>query len=155
MAPQTNVGSTSLSASGGFTMSINIPATQPPGAYDLIAVQGGNQLASTSIQVVAAGQALPTAVEVYGWPDTSSPAPVFDGTTIDLVFQGFDPGTVTVTVDSTSGTLLGTTTSPGTGMFTASFAWPGLSGTHTLYAQSSVATQLPATCEVANTPFPK
>lgn len=151
---QRNVGSTTLTTTGSFSAPINIRPDQTPGTYNLVAVLGSTQLATTPLQVVGAGQQLPANIQVEDAPP-NSPANLIEGSLFVLILQGFLPGTVSVFVDSPSGHLIGTTTSTSTSTFTAPFFWPAVEGAHNVYAQDSDVTQSPATCPVFGSPAAK
>jgi hypothetical protein len=151
---QWNVGSTTLTTTGSFSASITIPPGQAPGAYNLVAMLGGTQLATTPLQVEGVGQPLPTNIQVEYAPP-NSPANLIEGSPFTLILQGFLPGTVSVFVDSPAGQMIGTTTSTSTSTFTAPFVWPAVEGAHNVYAQDFIATQPPATCPVFGSPAAK
>lgn len=145
---ETPVGSTTLTATGSFSVPVNIPPNQPPGMYKLTAVLTGALPVSTVLQVMAAGQPLKPTIEVEGFlpPGIVS---LTEGQTFAVTFEGFPPGTVSVFIDSTTGELLGTATSSGPGSFTAPFSWPALDGEHSLIAQEIVGAQtFTAPCSV-------
>ena len=137
---ETTVGTASLTATGSFSASINIPLNQPPGMYNLIAVLPGIAPVSTELQVVAAGQPLPPSIQVVG---VQPPATAFltEEVPFTVSLEGFLPGTVSVFVDSPAGQLIGTAASSGPGNFAATFEWPNINGAHSLYAQETVGAQ--------------
>lgn len=151
---QWNVGSTTLTTTGSFSAPITIQPGQAPGMYNLVAMQGSPPIAATPLQVVGAGQPLPPVIQVEG-TSANSPAELIEGSLFILSLQGFQPGMVSVFVDSPAGQLIGTTASTSTSTFTASFVWPAFEGAHNVYAQGSDATQPPATCPVFGNPAAK
>lgn len=127
---QWTVGSTTLSGNASFNTPITLPGTLQKGWYRLDAILMGSVLASCSLLIVAAGQPLEPQIRVQGTnsdPSTAQPYParVQEGYTYTLIFAGFDQGIVKVFENSPSGILLTTATSPGTGLFTTTFVWPG------------------------------
>jgi hypothetical protein len=143
---QVNVGNTNLSTTGSISAPITIPVGQIPGTYTLAAMLAGTQIASTPLVVVGPGGVVPV-ILVQG--TTTSPAWLPVGDPFPLIFEGFQPGTISVYLNSATGALLGTATSTGIAAFSASFTYPyGAEGPNNLYAQNSIASQPPATCAV-------
>ena len=137
---ETPLGTASVTATGTFSAAINIPPSQPPGMYDLTAVLLGIAPVSTPLQVVSAGQPLSPSIEVDGVAPPST-AFLTEGNPFTVSLEGFLPGTVSVSVDSPTGQLIGTATSSGPDTFTATFLWPNIDGAHNLYAQETVGAQ--------------
>ena len=132
------VGAGSVGTDGTFSTIAIIPTSVPPGTYVLWAVQGGQQMAQTTITVVAEFQALPPLLQVLN-PNTglaySGQGIAVGGSTITIRAQHFQPGSVDLYVDSPTGTSVGTVTADSTGAVTAPVMWPyGANGSHNLLA---------------------
>ena len=154
------VGSTSLTTTGSFSAPITIlagPTGPPAGMYNLVAALMGTQLATTPLQVLGVGQPLQPIIQVEDAPPNSppDPAPIYEGSTFTLSFTGFQPGTVSVFLNSAAGLLIGTTTSSGTNTFIATFTCPTNVGPHNVYAQDSLTAQPPAIYPIYISPIPK
>lgn len=143
------VGSTNLTDNGTISGSVSLPATLAAGVYTLTATVGGAPLAQTALQIVAAGGQVPPTITIQGSlinPTTGKPFayPIILGQSFTVNFLGFDAGSISLYLDSSGGTLLGTATSTGPALFSSTFTSPtsGVSiGDHVLFAQGASPTQ--------------
>jgi chitodextrinase len=131
-----------LPAGGSFSVPEVIPAGTAPGLHTLYATAGIQQ-ASASVDVCAATGCGPT-LEMLGSngvPDAPG-ALTNPGSPITLAGFNFDAGqTVTFTVDSSSGTKIGSTTVSSIGRFQGTYTMPYVPyGAHTVVAASAGAT---------------
>jgi hypothetical protein len=118
------VGTTALTSTGFFSVSVTVPADAALGANQLSAEVGGTVLASLTITVVAPSQAANPTLAVID-PNTNAVL--------------FPPGNVSLFVDSNTGTLLGTTIASANGAFTQDIVWPSIAiGSHKVVAYTIV-----------------
>jgi hypothetical protein len=139
---QTPVGSASLTGSGAFVTTVQIPQNTAAGMYTLAAALMGNILASATIQVVAASQQLPATIEVIDPATDTVLGSVEETYAFTLRGEGFQPGAVNVSIDTVNGQVLGTASGDATGSFQANFIWPrGFTGQHGIVAEEIAGNQ--------------
>ena len=137
----TTVGTTTLEPGGGFSTTIEVPASVPPGTYALRAMLSGHELAQTTITVIAEHDELPANLQFV---DPGNGVP-YGGTVLLVVptqatvaGTNFRPGHVGLFIDSASGTMLGETTAGFDGSFSFTLAWPPyVVGAHSVWAQQA------------------
>jgi hypothetical protein len=140
------VGYATLLSNGSFTATATVPGSVPPGTYQLAALLGGQQMASTTVTVIASGQAPAAKLQVYntvtGTAFTGTPS-VEAGYSVTLRGLYFNLGAVNLFIDSPAGQSLGTANAvpnpalPASGMFIyATPPWPNnVIGVHSIVAQ--------------------
>lgn len=143
----TQIGEATAGTGGTFSTNVSIPAAIPPGKHTLHAqVETPNgQQASTAITVLGANQSLQPEIAVVDSETNTLLQPgarivAFEGFT--LHGDGFGAGqSVTITLDSLSGQVIGTTQTGFDGTFQTQFAMPlvqnGGYGNHTLVAAAT------------------
>ena len=133
------IGTATLQNDGTFVASVIIPATVPPGTYELSAILSGQVMAQTPITIIAKDQIPPPLLQVFD-PRTGityqNAAIVSGGNAVYLRGQGFTPGIVHLWVDRSGGTSLGTATAGQNGAFTTQPLWPwSVTGAHNILAE--------------------
>jgi|ERR1017187_228244 hypothetical protein len=139
---QSVVGTASLTGSGNFIGTANIPPATAAGKYTLSAAVAGSILASITIQVVAAGQPVPPTVEVIDPATNTNLGEVEETYTFTLRGAGFQFGPVNIAIDSVVGQPLGAAAAGSDGTFQANFTWPlNVAGNHAIFAQQVAGSQ--------------
>jgi hypothetical protein len=150
----TVVGSASVQLDGTFSATAHVPAGETPGTYALNAVMSGQQLADTTITVIAAGEQLQPEVRAMrndGTPFASADF-VVTNRPLHLTGVNFAPGAVDLFIDSVAGTKLGSAQADASGVFDASPVWPyGVTGHHAVIAREG-ALQATAVLEAEDPP---
>jgi hypothetical protein len=138
----TPVGDATTDTTRSFTTTITIPSGEPAGAHTLIAQVSGSTVATTTITVFSPGQTAPAVLELVnpttGTIISSGLESVTQGDPVTVQGEGFQPGTVALTIGADEGAPLQTVTVPAGGStFTKTFNWIAL-GTSELFATETL-----------------
>jgi hypothetical protein len=139
----TVIGNASVQVNGTFTSTVTVPTTVSPGTYILRAMMSGSQRAQTTIEVIAAGQALRPVIQVLrpdGLPFTKNDFAV-SNSPVHLRGLNFAPSAnVDLFIDRfRGGPKLGWTFPDANGAFTVAPIWPyGVIGDKAVVARQGV-----------------
>lgn len=133
----TNLGTFTSQQDGMLSAPVIMPAGEAAGVYPLYATINGAKVASTAVTVIAEGQQAQPQLEVFD-PTTGLSVPPVASVSYRVSVRGysFEPGPVTLAVDSQAGPDLGTATADAQGSFSVTFGWLD-PGPHTILGVQS------------------
>src|SRR5579871_4505116 len=157
-AAANRIAGSTVQPDGTFATPVTIAAATPAGAHTLYAqVPGSGEQASVGITVVGATASLAPSIEVVDPTTDTVETVVGQGNSFTVLGAGFTPGTVTLTLGTATGQVLGTAKAGSDGTFKRSFKLPQtVTGTPTIVASEAGSGQaLQATTTVTVSPTPK
>lgn len=150
VAAANKIGSDTVQPGGTFSTALTVPAATTAQKHTLYAQMSGGQQASIDITVVGATDSLKPSIEVIDPTTKTVEANISQSSTFTLRGAAFTAGTVTVSIGTAGGQVLGKTKVKADGTFQANFTLPySVNGSCTLVASEDVgATSIQATTSV-------